>query len=104
MVAQTDRWGHAARRASWNGGRDSIQSACIAGQGCRLSGHAHFMLSTRAQLAARCGWAFPALGTLPRAQATRVLTAAVSSVRADFASAKNMLVFGSTYSSLSIPA
>ena len=46
-----------------------------------------------------------ALGRLPRrGQPTRVLTAAVSSVSADFASAKNMLVFGSTYSSLSMPA
>jgi hypothetical protein len=38
------------------------------------------------------------------AQPTRVFTAAVSSVSAALPSAKNMLVFGSTYSSLSMPA
>ncbi len=37
-------------------------------------------------------------------QATSVFTAAVSSVRAVLASAKNIEVFGSTYSSLSMPA
>ena len=40
----------------------------------------------------------------PAGQPTSVLTAAVSSVSAPLASEKNMLVFGSTYSSLSMPA
>src|SRR5262249_14208340 len=39
-----------------------------------------------------------------RGQPTRVLTEAIRSVSADLASANNMLVFGFTYSSLSIPA
>src|SRR5262249_27509277 len=43
-------------------------------------------------------------GVRRRGQPTRVLTAAVSSLRAFLASAKYMLVLGSTYSSLSMPA
>src|SRR5215470_14392577 len=43
-------------------------------------------------------------GVRRRGQPTRVLTAAVSSPRAFLASAKYMLVLGSTYSSLSMPA
>src|SRR5712691_9032098 len=50
------------------------------------------------------GGRIPPRPSYPGGQATRVLTAAVSSAIAFFASAKYMLVLGSVYSSLSMPA
>ncbi len=56
------------------------------------------------QVLARGGRCWPGGPGAGPGQPTRVLTAAVSSVIAFFASAKNMLVLGLKYSSFSMPA